>query len=101
MQWLTDLVAMYAVKEPSFLWPTMLYLLVIVPLLVLLYVWLLSRRKKQSRLYASLATTEVTTGKKGKTSAWRRHGPPLLLLMGLTVLILAIARPQAIIMLPS
>jgi Ca-activated chloride channel family protein len=101
MQWLSDFVAMYAVKEPSFLWPTMLYLLVLVPLLVMLYVWLLSRRKKQSRLYASLATTEVATGKKGRTSAWRRHGPPFLLLMGVTVLILAIARPQAIIMLPS
>jgi len=50
MQWLTDFVARYAVKEPSVQWPTMLYLLALVPLLVLLYVWLLRRRKKQSRL---------------------------------------------------
>jgi len=95
----SDFAAMYAVRDPSFQWPTMLYLLGIVPLLVGFYFWLLARRRKRSQQFASLATTEAagTT----KLGLWRRDGPALLLLAGITILILAIARPQAIVMLPS
>ncbi|RPH59248.1 MAG: LPXTG cell wall anchor domain-containing protein, partial [Burkholderiales bacterium] len=39
----------------NFLWPTMLWLLLAVPLLVGLYLWLLRRRKKAAVRYAGLA----------------------------------------------
>ena len=46
---------------------------VIVPLLVLLYVWLLRRRKKSALRYASLALVREAMG---KSIGWRRHLPP-------------------------
>ena len=39
----------------NFLWPTALWLMLLVPLLVLAYLWLLRRRKKNALSYASLA----------------------------------------------
>src|SRR6476660_9062159 len=101
MSWLSDFVAQYAVKDPSFQWPTMLWLLLIVPLLLLLYVWLLSRRRKRSRQFASLTMIETAAKPGRKIGPIRRHGPALLLLLGIATLILAVARPQAIVMLPS
>jgi Ca-activated chloride channel family protein len=82
----------------NFIWPEMLWLLVAVPLLVGLYVWLLRRRKKTALRYASLALVKQAMG---KSAAWRRHVPPALLLLALTVLLLATARPTAVISLPS
>ena len=101
MNWLSDLIARYAVKDPSFQWPTMLWLLVVVPLIMLLYVWLLARKRKRSRQFASLTMIEAAAKPGTKIGPIRRHGPAVLLLLGITTLILAVARPQAIIMLPS
>ncbi len=82
----------------TFLWPSLLWALVAVPLLVLLYVWLMKRRKKTSLRYASLSLVKEAMGPRG---AWRRHIPPALLLTALTALLLAAARPAAVISLPS
>lgn len=82
----------------NFIWPTMLWLLLAVPLLVGGYVWLLRRRKKTALRYANLALIKQAMG---KTTAWRRHVPPALLLLAVTVLLLASARPAAVITLPS
>jgi Ca-activated chloride channel family protein len=82
----------------TFLWPEALWLLALLPLLVALYVWLLRRRKKSSMRYASLALVKDALG---KTSAWRRHLPPSLLLISLAVLAIATARPTAVITLPT
>jgi Ca-activated chloride channel family protein len=41
--------------QPSFLWPQLLWLLLALPLLVLLYLWVLRRRRKLALRYASLA----------------------------------------------
>ncbi|MEO6032636.1 MAG: BatA domain-containing protein, partial [Burkholderiaceae bacterium] len=82
----------------TFLWPDMLWGLVALPLLVLLYLWLLRRRKKTALRYASLALVKEALGAR---SAWRRHVPPALLLAALGALLLAMARPAAIITLPS
>jgi Ca-activated chloride channel family protein len=82
----------------TFLWPDMLYLLVVVPLLVLAY-WLLLRRKKKLAVrYASLAMVKDAMGAGQRL---RRHVPPVLFLVALTLMIIAIARPQALVMLPS
>ena len=62
----------------SFLWPDLLWLLALLPVLVLLYVWLLRRRKKSTLRFASLALVKQAVG---KGPGWRRHVPPALLLL--------------------
>ncbi len=89
---------MTAPQGLTFLWPTLLWGLVAVPLLVLLYVWLMRRRKKTTLRYASLSLVKEAMGKR---SAWRRHVPPVLMLAAITALLLAAARPAAVISLPS
>ena len=82
----------------SFLWPQFLWLLLILPLLVLLYWWLLRRRKQASLRFASLAIVREAMG---KGPGWRRHVPPVLLLLAFAAMLLASARPVATIVLPS
>jgi len=82
----------------TFIWPEMLWGLLAVPLLVLLYVWLLRRRKKSTLRFASLSLVKEALGKR---MGWRRHLPPALLLTAITALLFAAARPAAVISLPS
>ena len=82
----------------TFIWPEMLWALIAVPLIVLLYVWLLRRRKKTAIRYASLTLVKEAMG---KSAAWRRHLPPALLLVAVSALLFAAARPTAVISLPS
>jgi Ca-activated chloride channel homolog len=82
----------------TFIWPEMLWALLAVPLLVLLYMWLLRRRKKTAIRYASLTLVKEAMG---KAAAWRRHLPPALLLVAVSALLFAAARPTAVISLPS
>jgi len=81
----------------TFIWPTMLWGLLALPLLVGAYVWLLRRRKKSALRYASLGLVKEALGRRG---AWRRHVPPALLLAAIASLLLAVARPAAIVSLP-
>lgn len=82
----------------TFLWPQLLWLLLALPLLVLLYVWLLRRRKQTALRYASLSIVREAMG---KGPGWRRHVPPVLLLLAIGIMLLASARPTATIVLPS
>lgn len=82
----------------TFLWPQFLWLLLAVPLLVLMYVWLLRRRKKLVLRYASIALVKQAMG---AGLHWRRHVPPALFLFALTALLLAASRPLAVVTLPS
>ncbi|MDE2209456.1 MAG: VWA domain-containing protein [Betaproteobacteria bacterium] len=81
-----------------FLWPELLWLLLLVPILVGAYLRLLRRRKKTALRFADLALVRdaMTSG-----SRLRRHVPPLLFLLALTLLIIAIARPAAVVTLPT
>src|ERR1700752_1033614 len=81
----------------SFLWPTFLWLLLLVPLAIGLYVLLLYRRKKTALRYANLSMVKAAMGAVG----WRRHVPPALMLLALTLLLIAVARPTAVVSLPS
>ena len=81
----------------TFLWPNMLWFLLLVPALVAGYVWLLRRQRTGVR-YASLTLIRSALGPGTK---YRRHVPPALFLLGLTVAILAMARPTAVVTLPS
>lgn len=82
----------------NFLWPEMLWLLAVVPLLVLLYLWVLRRRKRIALRYASLSLVREAAG---RGPGWRRHVPPLLFVSALTLMIAAVARPTAVVTLPS
>ena len=82
----------------SFLSPEYLLLLLCVPALVLTYLLVLARRKKSAVRYASLDLVKEALGPGQRL---RRHVPPLLLLLGITGTLLAVARPTAVITLPS
>jgi Ca-activated chloride channel family protein len=81
-----------------FLSPTLLWLLLAIPGLVALYILLLRRRKAAAVRYASVGVIKEALGAKHRI---RRHLPPLLFLLGLAAIIVAIARPTAVITLPS
>jgi Ca-activated chloride channel homolog len=82
----------------NFVWPDLLWLLLALPALVALYLWLLYRRKKNTVRFASLAMVKQAAG---KGPGWRRHVPPALLLLAIATLLVATARPTAVVTLPS
>jgi Ca-activated chloride channel family protein len=82
----------------SFLWPEMLWLLTAVPALVASYLLLLRRKKKTALRYANLSLVKEAMGADRR---FRRHLPPSLFLLSLTLLILAVARPLAVVTLPT
>jgi Ca-activated chloride channel family protein len=76
----------------------MLWLLVLVPLVAAAYLLVLRRRKQSSVRYAGLALLREAMGAGQRV---RRHVPPVLFLVAFTLMIVAIARPAAIVTLPS
>ena len=82
----------------TFLWPTMLWAMLLVPILVLGYIWLMRRRKKTTLRYANLSLVKEAMG---RSSAWRRHVPPALMLLAISALLFASSRPAALLTLPS
>ncbi len=82
----------------QFLWPQFLWGLLALPLLVLLYGWLLRRRRRAALRYASLSIVREAMG---GGLHWRRHVPPALLLLAFAAMLLASARPMATVLLPS
>jgi Ca-activated chloride channel homolog len=81
----------------SFFWPSMLWLLLLLPLLVVLYLWLLAKRRKNTVRLANLAVAKAALG---KGPGWRRHVPPALLFLALAAMLFAVSRPTATITLP-
>ncbi|OWW18827.1 vWA domain-containing protein [Noviherbaspirillum denitrificans] len=81
----------------TFIWPELLWLLLVLPALVLVYWLMLRRRKKVAIQYAGLATVRAAMG----GSQFRRHVPPLLFLLAIALMLLAAARPAAVLTLPS
>jgi Ca-activated chloride channel family protein len=79
-----------------YLWPQHLWLMLVVPLLPVAYVWLLRRRNRAAVRYSSVRPVRAAT----KGLQWRRHLPPVLLLLACAVLLFASARPVARVPLP-
>ncbi len=75
------------------LWPWMLLSLLLVPLLVGLYLWLLRRRRQAAADLGPLGLEQSRPGR-------RRHAPPAFYLLGLTFVLLALARPEMPVTLP-
>jgi len=81
----------------SFVWPQYLWLLLIVPALVAAYIAVL-RKKKEAVRYANVGLVKAAIG---PAQRFRRHVPPLLFLLALIGVLIAVARPSAIVTLPS
>jgi len=82
----------------TFLWPEMLWLLLIVPALIAGYFYILRRKQESAVKYASLTMVKQAIGAGHR---FRRHIPPLLFLIAVIAMIVAIACPAAIVLLPS
>lgn len=68
------------------------------PLMVLLYVWLIRRRVKSFVAFSSLSLIKPALG---KSKPWRRHVPPFLLWVALACGLVGLARPKAQVTLPA
>ena len=79
----------------SFIWSSLLGLLLLAPLLVLVYVLMLRRRQNiVTKSGLGLVQTSNMTD-------LRRHVPALIFFLGLTILLFSLARPQATVSLPK
>jgi Ca-activated chloride channel family protein len=81
----------------TFIWSPMLLLLVLVPALVALYVRAQQRRRQ---IIANYSNSMLLSGQSGQRVRTLRHIPPLMFLVALTILIIALARPEAVIGVP-
>src|SRR5262245_49045330 len=90
---------MIDVTSMTFQWPTMLWLLVLVPACVAGYVWLTARSRKIALRYASLGLDRGRPT--GPGARIRRHVPAALLLAGLAAMLFAVSRPQAPVTVPA
>lgn len=80
------------------LWPWFLLLLLLIPLIIAAYIWVLRRRRRFTVRYSSLSLVRAAMP---RTSRWRRHLPFALFLLALTSLIAAMGRPVAITSVPA
>jgi Ca-activated chloride channel family protein len=80
----------------TFIWPALLSLLIFVPVLAGLYVWLVRRRQRVLARYGNFGLAQVGNRRPGA----RHHLPPALFLSALTMLIVAMARPEAVVSVP-
>jgi Ca-activated chloride channel family protein len=82
----------------SFASPEYLWLLTLLPLALVLYLLVLRRRKKAALRYGNFGMLKQALGTRGRI---RRHIPPALFLAGLTLMLVAIARPTAVLTVSS
>ncbi len=79
-------------------WPEFLWALLLVPAALAAY--LLSQRRRSS--YAVRFTNlDLLANVVTRSPGWRRHLPPALYLLSLTALLLGLARPQAVTLVPK
>jgi Ca-activated chloride channel family protein len=80
------------------LWPGYLFLLLLIPLLILGYIWVLRRRRRYAVRFSSLSLIRAALPRQ---SSLRRHIPFALFLLALASLMVAAARPVAITTVPA
>jgi Ca-activated chloride channel family protein len=81
----------------TFIWPFMLVSLLLVPLLVGLYFRLMQKREQAVADLGPLGRTEDSSG---RSLGLRRHAPPMFFLIGLSLLLFGVSRPEMLINLP-
>ena len=82
----------------TFIWPSALLLLLVVAGLAVLYVLAQRRRNRYALRYANISLVREAIG---KGPGWRRHVPPALFISALAFMTIAVARPQAVVAVPS
>lgn len=82
----------------TFIWPAMFFALILVPLFIVVYLLMLRRRRKLAAKFNNLGFGQAATGRQ---PGMRRHVPAAFFLVGLTILVIALARPQAVVALPK
>lgn len=80
-----------------FIWPGFLFLLIIPPILILAYIWILRRRRRYAVRYSNLSLIRQALPDGWR---WRRHLPAVLYLVGITGLLMAVARPADLVQVP-
>jgi Ca-activated chloride channel family protein len=80
----------------TFIWPPMLILLLLIPAIIALYLWIQQRRRRLIAQYGPM----LMGGAGARRFSPRRHIPPLIFLIGITLLIVALARPEAVVGVP-
>jgi len=95
----------FSLRALTFVWPSLLWLLAIVPALLWFYLRINQRRQRIDTRFAALLTSQQGAGAPRALGGWRgaldNHTPAILWLLALCALIAVIARPHAMIVLPS
>ncbi len=81
----------------TFIWPFMLWSLILIPLFIILYLGIQRRRR---RMAARSGGFGLTLSPSGNQPGGRRHVPPVLFILSLAVMSVALARPQTVVNLP-
>jgi Ca-activated chloride channel homolog len=82
----------------NLLWSWSLLLLGLIPILLVLYTWMLKRRRKNALRYSSLALVRQALPYQ---SRYKRHLPFAIFLLALTSLVFALGRPVAYTLVPE
>ena len=83
----------------SFIWPAVLILLLVIPLGVAVYV--MRERRRRARITATLGPLKPAVAPGGgRGRQIRRRIPAALLVAGMTILVVAMARPESVIGVP-
>ena len=83
----------------NFVWPRLLWLLCLLPVLALIYARMI-RRPRAGQISLAHLQVGAAPAPRGFAGLYR-HGPALIILLGLGCLMVAIARPRAIVLLPA
>lgn len=78
-------------------WPWLLLALLIIPLLIAVYVWVLRRKRRYTVRYSSLSLVRAALPERSRL---RRHLPFALFLIAISSLIIALARPVSVVAVP-
>ena len=82
----------------TFLWPSLLWLLLLLPLSILVYLVIIRYKRRRVSAHGGLS---VMQGAGAVRPSWlRRHLPPFLMLLGLAAMLIAVARPNAVVLMP-
>jgi Ca-activated chloride channel family protein len=79
-------------------WPTMLWALALIPLA--LFGYLLAQRRRV-RYAVRFTNLDLLANVVSRSPGWRRHLPALLYLLALATLLVSLARPQSVVLVPK
>ena len=84
----------------SFIWPPLLLFLLVIPLGVWAYVSRERRRAARAAAFGWAGASPAASQSTGRANRWTRRVPAALTILGVTLLVLSLARPQSVIGVP-